>query len=43
MEPIKEKFIKQIRIKFAGKDAPYRHMNPYKLLNELNLAVTGKH
>ena len=42
MEPSKElkgKYIKQIRLKFHHDFAPYKFMNPYKLLAALNEAI----
>lgn len=46
MEPSKElsgKFIKQIRLKYSQDYAPYKFMNPYKLLAALNEAIKGRY
>ena len=37
------KFIKQIRLKYSQDYAPYKFMNPYKLLAALNEAVKGRY
>ena len=45
MEPIKEplgKFVKQVKLKYNHDYAPYKFMNPYKLLQALNEGVKGK-